>query len=221
MRDLSDAFRHIHPDIDVAVTFGSSGNFFLQLQNHAPFDMFFSADARYPAELVDKGLASKDSQFTYATGRIVLWVPNESKLNIEQNGLEALLDPAVKKVAIANPRHAPYGRAAEAALEKLGIWDRLSGKLVLGENIAQAAQFVQSGSADAGIVALSLAISPPMKKAGRYHVIAPDLYPPLRQAAVTLSLAQEPAAAEQFRKFLTGPQGRQILEQFGFTAAQE
>src|SRR5262245_32839587 len=147
------AFEQAKPGIRVKVTHGSSGNFFAQLSKRGPFDVFLSADSAYPRKLVEQGLAPEGSVFPYAVGRIVVWVPAGSKLDLEKDGLQALLDPAVKKVAIANPRHAPYGRAAVAALEKAGIYDEVKGRLALAENIAQAAQFVGSGAADAGIIA--------------------------------------------------------------------
>jgi molybdate transport system substrate-binding protein len=126
----------------VKLSFGASGNLTTQIQNGAPFDLFFSADESYPAQLIEKGFAEKDSLYRYAIGRLVLWVPNDVPVDVNKLGIQSLLDPAVKKISIANPQHAPYGRAAEAALKKLGVYDQISAKLVLGENISQAAQFV-------------------------------------------------------------------------------
>src|SRR5579859_1361427 len=151
----------------VKLIFGSSGNFFTQIQNGAPFDVFFSADIDYPRKLEAAGLAEPGTLYSYATGKIVLWVPNSSKLDLSR-GLQVLLDPSVKKIAIANPQHAPYGRAAEAALQHAGIYDQVASKLVLGENISQTASFVASGGAEAGIIALSLALAPSLQTTGRY-----------------------------------------------------
>ena len=147
--------------------YGSSGNFAQQLQNGAPFDMFFSANLDYPKQLEAAGLTEPGTFYQYAIGKIVVWVPNDSKLDLS-SGLKALLDPSIKKIAIANPQHAPYGKAAVAALQKENIYDQVKDKFVLGENISQTASFVASGSADVGMIALSLALSPNMKDKGRY-----------------------------------------------------
>src|SRR5579859_7465827 len=136
----------------VKLIFGSSGNFFTQIQNGAPFDVFFSADIDYPRKLEAAGLAEPGTLYSYATGKIVLWVPNQSKLDLGK-GLRVLLDPSIGKISLANPEHAPYGRAAVAAMKHENIYDKISGKFVLGENISQAASFVAAGSADIGIVA--------------------------------------------------------------------
>ena len=214
--DIAAEFRKNHSDIDLRITYGSSGNFYSQLANRAPFDLFLSADVSYADRLIESGLARKDSKFLYAVGRIVLWVPKDSSLDLSKLGMEAVLDPAVKKLAIANPQHAPYGRAAEAALKTHRLWDKVQDKLVLGENIAQTAQFAQSGTVDAAIVALSLARSPMMRDSGRYIVIPPADYPPLQQAGVILSGAQDTVAAEQLRHFIISPDARKILKNYGF-----
>ena len=203
---------------DSRITYGSSGNFFSQLSNKAPFDLFFSADIGYPRKLIDQGLADRGAEFIYAVGRIVLWIPNSSALNTSKLGLDALTAPSVKKLAIANPQHAPYGRAAEAALRKRNLWEKVQGKLVLGENIAQTAQFVESGSADAGIIALSLALSPQLKTKGRFWIVPLDDYPKIEQAGVVLSYAAHPQAAELFRQFITSADGRAILDRYGLEA---
>ena len=150
----------------VKLIYGSSGNFFEQIQNGAPFDMFFSANLDYPKKLEAAGLTEPGSYYQYAKGKIVIWVRNESKLDLS-SGMKVLLDPSVKKIAVANPQHAPYGQAAVAAMQNEKIYEQVKDKFVLGENISQTASFVVSGSADAGIVALSLALSPNMKDKGR------------------------------------------------------
>ncbi len=203
------------PGLRPLVTYGSSGNFSAQIENGAPYDLFLSADVDYPRRLAAKGLADGDV-FPYAVGRIALWVPARSKLDIATLGLRALLDPSVRKVAIANPRHAPYGRAAEAAMRSLGVWDGVKGKVVLGENVAQAAQFVQSGAADAGIVALSLALSPQMRTAGRWVELPPGSYPRMDQGGIVLKGARNPTGARAVRDRLLGPRGREILAKYGF-----
>ena len=199
----------------VRVTYGSSGNFFAQLQNGAPFDMFFSANLDYPKRLEAAGLTVPGSFYQYATGRIVLWVPRGSKIDLSSS-LRALLGPAVGKIAIANPEHAPYGQAAVAALKKEGLYDRVSAKLVLGENISQTASFVVSGAADTGILALSLALSPAMKDKGRYVEIPSGDYPPVRQACEIMKSSPNQAAAKEFLKFLQTKAIAEILRTYGF-----
>jgi molybdate transport system substrate-binding protein len=199
----------------VKVTYGSSGNFFQQLQNGAPFDMFFSANLDYPRKLESAGLVEKDSYYGYAKGKIVVWVPNDSKLDIS-SGLKALLDPKIGKIAIANPEHAPYGQAAVAAMQKEGIYDKVKDKFVLGENISQTASFVVSGSADVGVVALSLALSPNMKDKGRYAEIPAADYPPIEQACVILSSSKNKELAEQFLTFVKSAAVADILVKYGF-----
>jgi len=200
----------------VKLIFGSSGNFFTQIQNGAPFDVFFSADSDYPKKLEAAGLAEPGTLYPYATGKIVLWVPNESKLDLTQ-GARVLLDPSIKKIALANSEHAPYGRAAVAAIKHESIYDKVSDKFVLGENISQAASFVASGNADIGIVALSLALAPAMKQKGRYVEISADAYPPLEQAAVILKSSQKKAIARQFLDFVKTPPILELLRSYGFS----
>ena len=185
----------------VKLIYGSSGNFFTQIQNGAPFDVFFSADIDYPKKLEAAGLAEPGTLYEYATGSIVLWVPKESKLDLDR-ALQALLDPKIQKIAIANPEHAPYGRAAVAALKHENIYDQIASKLVLGENISQTASFVVSGNADVGIIALSLALAPTMKEKGRYVKIAADEYPAIEQAAVILKFSKQKETARQFLDYL-------------------
>jgi molybdate transport system substrate-binding protein len=199
----------------VRMSFGSSGNFFSQIQNGAPFDLFFSADTEYPGKLEAGGLTEPGTLYQYARGKIVLWVPNESGVDVS-HGLAALSDSRVKKVAIANPAHAPYGRAAVAALKTAGIYEKISEKLVFGENISQAANFVASGNADAGIIALSLAISPTMKSKGRYTLIPVESYPPLNQAGVVVKASQKKEAAKCFMEFLKSPEIVELMQQYGF-----
>src|SRR6516165_3406696 len=180
--DLTFAFKDVvagfekQTDNKVRLTYGSSGNFFSQIQNGAPFDLFFSADVSFPRKLEAAGLTVPGSIYEYARGEIVIWVPNASKLDLSK-GLAVLLDPSIRKIAIANALHAPYGAAAVAAMKHAGIYDQVKGKFVQGENISQAAQFVHSGNAEVGIIALSLALAPAMKNDGRYVIIPPKDYP--------------------------------------------
>ena len=181
--DLNFAFKDVVAEFEkktgdrVKLTLGSSGNFYSQIENGAPFDLYFSADIRYPQKLIEGGHGIADSLYKYAVGRIVLWVPTRSAVTIDK-GLESLSASTVRKVSIANPKHAPYGRAAVAALEHFKLYDTVKGKLVMGENISQAAQFVESGASDAGIIALSLAMAPTMKAAGKYWEVPADAHSP-------------------------------------------
>lgn len=209
-------FQKAHPSIKVTVTYGSSGNFYSQLSNKAPFDIYFSADIEYPRKLVEAGLAIKESQFHYAVGQIVVWVLKDSAIEVEKLGMESVASASAKKVAIANPEHAPYGRAAEAAMKSLGVHERIKDRLVLGENIAQTAQFVETGAADVGVIALSLALAPTMKEKGKYWLVPIDSYPRLEQGGVILSWAKNLDATKQFRTFVTGDHGRALLKRYGF-----
>ncbi len=200
----------------VAITYGSSGNFFAQIQNGAPFDLFLSADLDYPKKLTQAGLAESDSLQIYAAGRLALWLPPNSPLD-PNGGLKTLLDPRIQKIAIANPEHAPYGRAAVAALQNAGLYDQLKPKLVFGENISQAAQFVQSGSAQAGLIALSLALSPAMKNGKRWDIPL-DSYPSMEQAVVILKSSPNKQAALSFLAFLKSPQSRATFDRYGYAA---
>ena len=200
---------------NVKTIFGSSGNFFAQIQNGAPFDMFFSADIGYPQKLEASGLTEPGTLYEYATGKIVLFAPKGSPLDLKR-GLPVLLDPKVKKLAIANPEHAPYGRAAVAALQHEKLYDQLTSKFVMGENISQTPTFVVSGAADAGIVALSLALAPSMQEKAIYVSIPEDEYPPIRQAAVILKSSQQKEISRQFMAFLKKPETVSLLEKYGF-----
>jgi len=220
--DLTFVFKDVAAQFEkqtgnqLKLTYGSSGNFFSQIQNGAPFDLFFSADISFPKKLEAAGLIEPGTIYDYARGEIVIWVPNDSKLDLSK-GLAVLLDPSIRKIAVANPVHAPYGAAAVAALHHDKIYDQVKSKFVMGENIAQTAQFVQSGNADVGIVALSLALAPAMKTKGRYVVVPPDDYPPLIQAAVIIKSSTNKELARQFLKFIKQPDTVALMAQYGFT----
>jgi molybdate transport system substrate-binding protein len=199
----------------VAVTFGSSGNFVAQIQNGAPFDLFFSADIDYAKRLESASLAEPASLYKYAVGRIVLWTRKDSGIDVTR-GLQSLRNSDVRKIAVANPEHAPYGRAAIAALEHEGLYDAVQSKIVLGENISQTAQFVQSGNADVGIIALSLALAPKTKEMGAYAEIPAGSYPPIEQAAVIVNASKNKALARDFLAFMKRPETIRLLQSFGF-----
>jgi molybdate transport system substrate-binding protein len=219
--DLTDAMNEIAANFDkatgctVRVSAGSSGNFLSQIENGAPFDVFFSADIEYPKKLEAEGLAVPGSTYLYAVGKIVLWARNDSHFDIGR-GLAALRDPGIRKLAIANPQHAPYGRAAEEALRKAGVYDAIKDRLVLGENISQAAQFVESGNADAGILALSLALSPELKGKGRFLLVPENLYATIEQGVVAIRASQNPQGARAFLDFIKSPATAALLERYGF-----
>jgi molybdate transport system substrate-binding protein len=217
---LAQRFQAAHPETTLTPVYGSSGNYYSQIRNGAPFDVFLSADVEYPKRLVAEGAALADSLFVYGTGRIALWVPAQSALDLDRLGIHALEDPSVHHIAMANPRHAPYGRAAEAALRSLGVYDRVAAKLVIGENISQAFEFVESGAAEAGLVARSLTLAPAMRGKGRSWEIPAASYPPLEQAGVILSRAKGNPAAAQFRAWMMGPEARAILTQYGFSVPE-
>lgn len=218
---IGEQFHATYPDIDVRITYGSSGNFFSQISNHAPFDLFLSADTSYPEKLLASGEATKGSEFKYAIGRIVLWAPIGSKLDPAKRGLESLSDPGLRKLAIANPDHAPYGRAAVAALKNEALWDKLQPRIVMGGSISETATMARTGGADMGIIALSLARAPQMKDAGTYFEFPPDTYPALVQEGVILSYARNPKEAGQFKAFLLGREARATLQEFGFAIPKE
>ena len=201
----------------VTISYGSSGNFFQQLQNGAPFDIFFSANLDYAKKLQDAGLTESGSYYGYAKGKIVIWTRKESKFDVS-SGVQALLNPSITKIAIANPQHAPYGKAAVEAMQRAGVYEKVKGKLVLGENISQTASFIVSGSADVGIVALSLALSPNMKNAGRYVEVPIGTYAPIEQACVVLKSSKNKEAALRFLSFVKSAAAAEILTRYGFNA---
>ncbi|HEU5403064.1 MAG TPA: molybdate ABC transporter substrate-binding protein [Terriglobales bacterium] len=202
--------------ISVRVTYGSSGNFTTQIENGAPFDLFFSADVQYPQRLVSEGFAEPGSLYRYANGKLVLWVPNGSKVDLSK-GMAALLEPSVGRIALANPKHAPYGRAAVAAMKSTGVYETAESKLVLGENVSQTAQFVQSGTADVGLLALSLAVSPGMATSGHYVEVPEKDYPVIEQGAAIVKHSKNETAAKKFLQFMKTPAARTILQKYGFT----
>lgn len=218
--EIVERFRREHAGVVPRATYGSSGSLFGQLVSHAPFDIFLSAEASYPARLVEQGLGVSGTEFAYAVGKIVVWVPRQSPVDLPGMGIKVLLDPRISRIAIANPEHAPYGRAAVEALTKLGVYQAVEARLVYGENVAQAAQFVRSGGAEAAVIALSLAVAPPMASAGRYWEIPRHAYTPLRQGGVILEWAVDRSAAEALRSFVLSDEARQVFDRYGFLAPE-
>ncbi len=226
LEKLSAAFEK-QTGIHLSISLGSSGNFYSQIQNGAPFDVFLSADKSYPDKLMRAGLTD-GGQTLYARGQLVVWISNSSQLQLESKNLQVLagnLDqlagPVVRKIAIANPEHAPYGRAAVEALKHYGIYDRVQKKLVLGENISQTAQFGQSGNADVAFIALSLAMTDSMRQSGHYLILPSSSYSPLEQAGVVVRASASKEKARRFLDFLVSPEGQRILRQSGFESPQK
>ncbi len=218
--DLVEAFRESNPDTGVAVTYGSSGNFYAQIQNGAPFDLYLTAEINYARQLLDAGLARPQSLFVFADGRIALWVLKDSPIDIEKLGLPALLEPSVQQVSIANPAIAPYGVAAEEAMRDADVYDAVKPKLVLGESIAQALQFVDSGAAQAGVLALSLVVAPEVAGKGRHVVLPSEVHQRIEHGGVVLTGAAQPEAAESFRAFLMSAAARPVLDRYGFAVPE-
>ena len=218
MGDLMKAFEDRYPDVKIKVSYGSSGNFFSQIKNGAPFHIFFSADIIYPERLANEGYSEGGAQpLMYGMGKVVIWVQRSSTIDVERLKFESLLHPSVKKIAIANPDHAPYGRAAKESLLRTGIFENVKDKLVMGENISQAAQFVQSGAADIGIIALSIAMSSEMRENGRYWEISDGYHNPLRQGFLLLKGPGKNKMARLFTDFVKGADGISILRKYGFS----
>jgi len=219
--DLSSALKEIATRYEgktgtkLKLSFGASGALTQQIQNDAPFDVFLSADSDYPKQLVQSGKAEPEL-YLYAIGRLVLWLPADSSLDPQRQGINVVLDSSVKKIAIANPQHAPYGRAAVAALQHFSLYDKVKDRLVLGENVSQAAQFVESGNAQAGFVALAHALAPGMNSKGKYWLVPLDSYPALEQSAVVLSHSQHKKEAADFLNYLESPEIIELLTHYGF-----
>jgi molybdate transport system substrate-binding protein len=219
MKDLAGQYEK-HSGVKLSVSYGSSGNFRAQIENGAPFDLFFSADAQCPQKLVTAGVSDAPTLVVYAQGHLVLWAPTGANLHLAERGFAALRDERVQRIAIANPEHAPYGRAAVAALQKAGIYGQLKTKLVYGENISQAAQFAQSGSAQVGILALSLTFAENTKGGERWEIPA-ELYPAIQQAAVVIHASANKAAAQGFLEFVKSDEGRKILANYGLAPPEK
>ncbi len=215
MEELRNGFEAEHPGTTVSITLGASGAFVAQIRNGAPFDVFFSADAEYPRQLAESGLGRREDLAVYAIGKLVVWVPRGSPIDLAGKGVAAVADPAVKKLAIANPALAPYGRAAQAALEAAGVAAAVKDRLVLGQDASQTAHFARSGAADAAFIPLSIALSPELRD-GKTFTVPPSTYPRLDQAAIVLSGARDPELARELLRFVTGAKGRAILAACGY-----
>ena len=213
---LNAAFRQAAPTVTVTTATAASGSLVAQIRNGAPFDVFLSADLDYPRALIKAGEADASSLVTFATGRLVLWTMRPG-LALDDL-VAAVRNPDVKKLAVANPATAPYGRASRQALEQLGLWAEAQPKLVVGENISQTAQFIETGNADAGFVALSLVLSPKLTNRGRWAEIPPALYAsvPLDHAGVLTVHGAANPAARRYLEFLATAPAKKILRDFGY-----
>jgi molybdate transport system substrate-binding protein len=220
--DLSVALKEIAANYEkqtgaqVKLSFAASGALTQQIQNGAPFDVFFSADIDYPRQLVAAGDADGATLYRYAVGTLVLWAPTSSPLDPEHQGIKVLSDPSVKKIAIANPQHAPYGRAAVAALKHFGIYEQMQDRLVMGENVSQAAQFVESGNAQVGFIALAHAVPLAMRGEGKFWKVPAEAYPALDQGVVVISRSQHKREAAAFVNYIKTKDAADVLRHYGF-----
>jgi molybdate transport system substrate-binding protein len=210
-------FKSTHPAAQIEITYGSSGNFSTQIRQGAPYDLYFAADIAYPRALKEEGFAASEVQ-AYGVGRIVLWSQSRDASGMT---LADLTDPSIRKIAIANPQHAPYGKRAEEALKAAGVWEKIEPKLVYGENIAQTAQYVQSGNAQVGIIALSLALGPELSRQGSYALISDKLHQPLEQGFIITRRAADNSLARAFARFMASKQARATMTRYGFALPAE
>lgn len=217
MDEIVTGFKQNRPGNEVEVIYGSSGKFHTQIQQGAPYDLYFSADISYPRELAKTGMAASEVK-PYAFGRIVLW---SNSMDAAKMTLASLTDPKISRIAIANPKHAPYGKRAEEALRTSGLWDRLQSKLVFGENIAHTAQFVQTGNAQVGIIALSLAVNSELAKKGGYYLIPESLHKPLEQGYVITKRGSAKPLAKHFADYMGSKPARSVMTTYGFVLPGE
>jgi molybdate transport system substrate-binding protein len=210
--EIVAGFKASQPGAEIEVIYGSSGKIHTQIQQGAPYDLYFSADIAYPRELAKLDLTASEVK-PYAVGRIVLW---SNSLEAGKMTLASLSDPQISKIAIANPKHAPYGKRAEEALRASGMWNKVQDKLVLGENIANTAQFVQTGNAQVGIIALALVLNPELATSGGYFLIPDHLHSPLEQGFIITKLGAAKPLAHQFADFMGAPPARSIMSKYGF-----
>lgn len=217
MDEIVTEFKKSIREGEVEIIYGSSGKFNTQIQQGAPYDLYFSADIAFPKGLAKEGWAASEVT-PYAFGRIVLWSASEDASKMT---LESLADAKITRIAIANPKHAPYGKRAEEALHSSKMWDKVESKLVYGENIAHAAQFVQTGNAQIGIIALSLAVNPELATKGGYWLIPDNLHNPLEQGFIITKRAKDNELAKQFADYMSGKEARAIMTKYGFVLPGE
>ena len=212
MDEIVTSFKSTSPGDEIDVIYGSSGKFHTQVQQGAPYDLFFSADIAFPQELVKRGQAASEVR-SYAFGRIVLW---SASLDATKMTMESLADQKITRIAIANPKHAPYGKRAEEALRAAGLWEKIEPHLVYGENIAHTAQFVSTGNAEVGIIALALAVNPELAAKGGYSLIPDNLHKPLEQGFIMTKRAEGSALAKRFADYMGSKWARSVMTKYGF-----
>jgi molybdate transport system substrate-binding protein len=217
LEELKTGFEAGHPQIRLQLSYGASGSLTAQIQQGAPFDLFLSADEGFPDRLQKAGLVAAPGPFPYAVGSLVLWVRKDLKLDPARDGWKVLSSPGIQKISTANPVTAPYGRAAEAALRQAQIYDAVKPRLVFADNIAQAAQFLQAGTAEAGLVSFAQAQNPALSQTGIIWKVPAEAYPPLRQAGVILRRSTCQDQAKAFQAYLTGPEGQAMLARHGYS----
>jgi molybdate transport system substrate-binding protein len=218
MDEIVTAFKKSNSTEKVEVIYGSSGKAHTQIQQGAPYDLYFSADIAFPQELIKNSFAASSDVTPYALGRIVLWSASQDASKMT---LASLTDPKITHVAMANPKHAPYGKRAEEALRSSGLWEKVEPKMVYGENITQAAQFVETGNAQVGILALSLVVSPQLSSKGEYYLIPDTLHEPLDQGFIILKRAENNKLAKQFADYMSSKDARAIMTKYGFVLPGE
>lgn len=214
LRELADIYMKKYPEDKIELIFGSSGKGFAQIKAGAPYHIFFSADMKYAEELYKEGYAITKPK-PYAIGRIVLWTRKDSGLDPSKFP-EVLLDPRVKRIAIANWDHAPYGKASKEALEAYGVFQKVKDKLVIGENIAQTASYIRSGAADLGFIALSLAKAPELERVGGYWLVPEDKHKRILQGYVITKEGQKFVSARRFYEFVASKEARKVFVKYGF-----
>lgn len=217
MDEIVFTFKKNSTGDEIDVVYGSSGKFNTQIQQGAPYDLYFSADIAFPRELAKNGFAASEVK-PYAFGRIVLWSPS---MDATKMTLDSLTAPKITRIAIANPKHAPYGKRAEEVLRALGLWDKVESKLVYGENIAHAAQFVQTGNAQVGIIALALAVNPALASKGGYWLIPDNLHAPLEQGFIITKQAAGNTLAKRFADYMGSKAARAVMTKYGFVLPGE
>lgn len=216
--DLAFAFKDVGAAFEqktgrkVTFTFGSTGQLAKQISEGAPYDVFAAANVSFVDEVVQAGACDPETKAMYARGRVVIWTQASGGVAAAK-AVPDLTDARFAKIALANPEHAPYGRAAKEALETAGIWDAVKPKIVYGENIQQTLQFAQTGNVEAAIAALSLAM---VTKGGAYHLIDDSLHKPIDQALVVCKRGANPAVAREFAAFVSSAEGRAIMKRYGF-----
>ena len=219
LNDIKKAYLATHPNSKISISFGSSGKAYTQILHSAPYDIYFSANMDYVERLYKRGLTIGKPK-VYAYGRIGLWIPLSKGIDAK-GGINTLLNPNIKKISIANPKHAPYGKAAKEALESQNIYNKIKNKLIFGENVSQAVQFAISGACDAVVAPLSLAISKPLRDKGSFYLFPNSWHKPIIQGYALLKRASNNSLAKSFIDFVGSKESREIFKRYGFRIPKE